>query len=65
MTSSLACRFLGSFLYSLGNDIGESGLEALLKAVQYQTTLCMDNKTSGTGLMRLMVGVGTFIDYFL
>lgn len=38
------------------NEIGEAGLEALLKAVQYQTTLCMDNKSSGTGLMRLLVG---------
>ncbi|XP_053379171.1 leucine-rich repeat-containing protein 71-like isoform X6 [Mercenaria mercenaria] len=38
------------------NEIGETGLEALLKAMQYQTTLCMENKSSGTGLMRLLVG---------
>lgn len=37
------------------NQIGESGLAALLKTVQYQTTLALDNKSSGTGLMRLLV----------
>ncbi|XP_025081850.1 leucine-rich repeat-containing protein 71-like isoform X5 [Pomacea canaliculata] len=35
------------------NEIGESGLQALLKAVQYQTTLTLDSRSSGTGLMRL------------
>lgn len=36
------------------NEIGDTGLAALLKAMQYQTTLAMDNKNSG--LMRLLVG---------
>ncbi|WAR14880.1 hypothetical protein MAR_004985 [Mya arenaria] len=38
-----------------GNPIGESGLEALLKAMQYQATLTLDSH-GGTGLMRLLVG---------
>ncbi|XP_052759913.1 leucine-rich repeat-containing protein 71-like isoform X9 [Mya arenaria] len=37
------------------NPIGESGLEALLKAMQYQATLTLDSH-GGTGLMRLLVG---------
>lgn len=40
-----------------GNEIGESGLQALLKAVQYQTTLTLDSRSSGTGLMRLCLTV--------
>ncbi|XP_069102764.1 leucine-rich repeat-containing protein 71-like isoform X10 [Argopecten irradians] len=37
------------------NSIGEHGLAALLKAMQYQTTLTHDSKSSGTGLMRIGV----------
>ncbi|XP_060075179.1 leucine-rich repeat-containing protein 71-like [Ylistrum balloti] len=37
------------------NCIGERGLAALLKAMQYQTTLTHDSKSSGTGLMRIGV----------
>lgn len=32
-------------------------MAALLKAIQYQTTIGLDSKSSGTGLMRLLVGV--------
>ncbi|KAL8568352.1 hypothetical protein ACOMHN_040925 [Nucella lapillus] len=35
------------------NQIGESGLGSLLKAIQYQTTLTMDSRHGGSGLMRL------------
>lgn len=38
------------------NKIGLPGMEALLKAMEYQTTLLADSKSSGTGLMRLVVG---------
>ncbi|CAG5127404.1 unnamed protein product, partial [Candidula unifasciata] len=37
------------------NNIGEVGMAALLKAVQYQTTLTFDNKSFGSGLLRLNV----------
>lgn len=37
------------------NEINEPGVAALLKAVQYQTTLCLDNRSGGTGLMRLIM----------
>ncbi|KAL5019458.1 hypothetical protein ScPMuIL_002350 [Solemya velum] len=37
------------------NRIEQTGMEALLKAMQYQTTLAMDSKSSGTGLLRLCV----------
>jgi len=37
------------------NSISETGLSALLKAIQYQTTLTLDNRSVGTGLMRLIV----------
>jgi len=37
------------------NEICEPGVAALLKAVQYQTTLCLDNRSGGTGLMRLIM----------
>ena len=40
-----------------GNKIGQPGLEALLRAMEYQTKLLADNKSNGTGLMRLVVGV--------
>jgi len=40
-----------------GNQVGELGMAALLKAVQYQSTLAHDTHLSGTGLMRLLVGV--------
>ncbi|VDI82164.1 Hypothetical predicted protein [Mytilus galloprovincialis] len=35
------------------NKIAESGMNNLLKAMQYQTTILMDNKSGGTGLMRI------------
>ncbi|XP_070183348.1 leucine-rich repeat-containing protein 71-like isoform X2 [Littorina saxatilis] len=35
------------------NKIDEGGVTALLKAMQYQTTLTMDSRNSGSGLMRL------------
>ncbi|XP_076439200.1 leucine-rich repeat-containing protein 71-like isoform X2 [Babylonia areolata] len=35
------------------NQIREAGLNSLLKAVQYQTTLTMDSRHGGSGLMRL------------
>ncbi|KAL4221340.1 Leucine-rich repeat-containing protein 71 [Mactra antiquata] len=38
------------------NNIGETGMSALLKAMQYQTTIGLDSKSNGTGLMRLLVG---------
>ena len=41
----------------IGNKIGLSGMEALLRAMEYQTKLLADNKSNGTGLMRLIVGV--------
>ncbi|RUS84468.1 hypothetical protein EGW08_007764 [Elysia chlorotica] len=37
------------------NAISEEGLSYLLKAIQYQTTLTLDNRSGGTGLMRLVV----------
>jgi len=37
------------------NEIKEPGMCALLKAIQYQTTLTLDNRSGGTGLMRLVV----------
>lgn len=37
------------------NEIREPGVAALLKAIQYQTTLCLDNRSGGTGLMRLIM----------
>ncbi|GFO11884.1 leucine-rich repeat-containing protein 71-like isoform x2 [Plakobranchus ocellatus] len=37
------------------NAIGEAGLTSLLKAIQYQTTLTLDSRSNGTGLMRLVV----------
>jgi len=30
-------------------------MESLLRAIQYQTTLCLDNRSGGTGLMRLII----------
>ncbi|KAK7484615.1 hypothetical protein BaRGS_00024141 [Batillaria attramentaria] len=35
------------------NKIGDAGMSALLKAIQYQTTLTMDSRNGGSGLMRL------------
>lgn len=35
------------------NKIGETGISALLKAMQYQTTLTLDSRNNGAGLMRL------------
>ena len=40
-----------------GNKIGLSGMDSLLRAMEYQTKLLADNKSNGTGLMRLIVGV--------
>ncbi|XP_062601885.1 leucine-rich repeat-containing protein 71-like isoform X20 [Saccostrea cucullata] len=37
------------------NQIGEHGMAAILKAMQYQTTLAMGSKSGGTGLMRICV----------
>ncbi|GFR80094.1 leucine-rich repeat-containing protein 71-like isoform X4 [Elysia marginata] len=37
------------------NLISETGLSSLLKAIQYQTTLTLDNRSGGTGLMKLTV----------
>jgi len=37
------------------NEIHEDGMASLLKAIQYQTTLTLDNRSGGTGLMRLVV----------
>lgn len=37
------------------NKIGEVGMAALLKAMQYQTTLTIDSKSNGSGLMRICV----------
>ncbi|KAK3095987.1 hypothetical protein FSP39_021669 [Pinctada imbricata] len=37
------------------NEIGEPGMAALLKAMQYQTTLLHGSKAGGTGLMRICV----------
>lgn len=37
------------------NQIGEQGMAAILKAMQYQTTLSLGSKSGGTGLMRICV----------
>lgn len=37
------------------NEIREPGVASLLKAIQYQTTLTLDNRSGGTGLMRLIM----------
>lgn len=36
-------------------------MSALLKAIQYQSTLALDTHLSGTGLMRLLLGVSANI----
>ncbi|XP_052226640.1 leucine-rich repeat-containing protein 71-like isoform X35 [Dreissena polymorpha] len=38
------------------NNVGEHGLSALLTALKYQRSIVMDSHSSGTGLMRLLVG---------
>ena len=45
------------FLPFTGNAISEVGLTSLLKAIQYQTVLTSDNRSGGTGLMRLLINV--------
>lgn len=42
------------------NAISEVGLNSLLKAIQYQTTLTLDNRSMGSGLMRLLVNKNRF-----
>ncbi|XP_078329206.1 leucine-rich repeat-containing protein 71-like isoform X20 [Crassostrea virginica] len=37
------------------NQINEQGMAAILKAMQYQTTLALGSKSGGTGLMRICV----------
>lgn len=37
------------------NNISETGMSSLLKAIQYQTTLTSGNRSGGTGLMRLVI----------
>ncbi|BFZ07715.1 hypothetical protein BsWGS_10753 [Bradybaena similaris] len=37
------------------NNIGEVGMAALLRAIQYQTTLTIDSRSFGSGLLRLSV----------
>lgn len=37
------------------NRISELGMTSLLKAMQYQTTILLDNKSGGTGLMRIVL----------
>ncbi|XP_041356340.1 leucine-rich repeat-containing protein 71-like isoform X2 [Gigantopelta aegis] len=39
------------------NHISAVGVQAMLKAMQYQTSLTLDNRNSGTGLMRLNLNV--------
>lgn len=44
----------------VGNQIGEQGMAAILKAMQYQTTLSLGSKSGGTGLMRICVFVSSY-----
>ena len=37
------------------NKIGEAGMSSLLKAMQYQTTILLESKSGGTGLMRIVL----------